>query len=70
VTCFAADLDALLAHRVPVRHRIRVRTTNLADGTSEFGTIFELYSQKVLYNNVTPEQAADQLMSEVQAAVR
>ncbi len=32
VACFEADLDALLAiHRVPVRHRIRVRTTNLAE---------------------------------------
>jgi hypothetical protein len=32
VGCFEADLDALLAiHRVPVRHRIRVRTTNLAE---------------------------------------
>src|SRR3977135_2588375 len=32
VTCFTDDLDALLAiHRVPVRHRIRVRTTNLAE---------------------------------------
>lgn len=32
VTCFQDDLDALLAiHRVPVRHRIRVRTTNLAE---------------------------------------
>jgi putative transposase len=31
VACFADDRDALLAiHRVPVRHRIRVRTTNLA----------------------------------------
>lgn len=30
--CFEDDLDALLAiHRVPVRHRIRVRTTNLAE---------------------------------------
>jgi hypothetical protein len=30
VACFSDDLDALLAiHRVPVRHRIRVRTTNL-----------------------------------------
>jgi transposase-like protein len=30
--CFQDDLDALLAvHRVPVRHRIRVRTTNLAE---------------------------------------
>ena len=30
VACFTDDLDALLAiHRVPVRHRIRVRTTNL-----------------------------------------
>jgi putative transposase len=32
VACFSNDLDALLAiHRVPVRHRIRVRTTNLAE---------------------------------------
>lgn len=32
VACFQDDLDALLAiHRVPVRHRIRVRTTNLAE---------------------------------------
>jgi putative transposase len=32
VACFSDDLDALLAiHRVPVRHRIRVRTTNLAE---------------------------------------
>ena len=32
MACFADDLDALLAiHRVPVRHRIRVRTTNLAE---------------------------------------
>ena len=32
VACFEDDLDALLAiHRVPVRHRIRVRTTNLAE---------------------------------------
>jgi putative transposase len=32
VGCFTDDLDALLAiHRVPVRHRIRVRTTNLAE---------------------------------------
>src|SRR5204863_2089721 len=32
VACFADNLDALLAiHRVPVRHRIRVRTTNLAE---------------------------------------
>jgi transposase-like protein len=32
VACFRDDLDALLAiHRVPVRHRIRVRTTNLAE---------------------------------------
>ena len=31
IACFTDDLDALLAiHRVPVRHRIRVRTTNLA----------------------------------------
>jgi transposase-like protein len=30
VACFTDDLDALLnIHRVPVRHRIRVRTTNL-----------------------------------------
>jgi transposase-like protein len=32
IACFSDDLDALLAiHRVPVRHRIRVRTTNLAE---------------------------------------
>jgi putative transposase len=32
VACFSDDLEALLAiHRVPVRHRIRVRTTNLAE---------------------------------------
>jgi putative transposase len=32
IACFTDDLDALLAiHRVPVRHRIRVRTTNLAE---------------------------------------
>jgi transposase-like protein len=32
ITCLEDDLDALLAiHRVPVRHRIRVRTTNLAE---------------------------------------
>jgi len=32
VACFRDDLDALLAiHRVPVRHRIRVRTTNLVE---------------------------------------
>ena len=36
VTCFQDDLDALLAiHRVPVRHRIRVRTTNLAERSFE-----------------------------------
>jgi transposase-like protein len=32
IACFTDDFDALLAiHRVPVRHRIRVRTTNLAE---------------------------------------
>lgn len=32
VACFTDDLEALLAiHRVPVRHRIRVRTTNLCE---------------------------------------
>jgi putative transposase len=32
VACFQDDLDALLTiHRVPARHRIRVRTTNLAE---------------------------------------
>lgn len=32
IASFTDDLDALLAiHRVPVRHRIRVRTTNLAE---------------------------------------
>jgi putative transposase len=36
VACFAEDRDALLAiHRVPVRHRIRVRTTNLAERSFE-----------------------------------
>jgi putative transposase len=32
IACFQDDREALLAiHRVPVRHRIRVRTTNLAE---------------------------------------
>jgi transposase-like protein len=32
IACFTDDLDALLArHHMPVRHRIRVRTTNLAE---------------------------------------
>lgn len=32
VACFRDDREALLAvHRVPVRHRVRVRTTNLAE---------------------------------------
>jgi transposase-like protein len=36
VACFAEDRDALLAiHCVPVRHRIRVRTTNLAERSFE-----------------------------------
>lgn len=36
VACFTDDLEALLAiHRVPVRHRIRVRTTNLAERSFE-----------------------------------
>jgi len=36
VGCFADDREALLAiHRVPVRHRIRVRTTNLAERSFE-----------------------------------
>jgi transposase-like protein len=36
MACFEDDLDALLAiHRVPVRHRIRVRTTNLAERSFE-----------------------------------
>src|SRR5918912_1087508 len=36
VACFSDDLEALLAiHRVPVRHRIRVRTTNLAERSFE-----------------------------------
>jgi putative transposase len=36
VACFTDDLDALLAiHKVPVRHRIRVRTTNLAERSFE-----------------------------------
>jgi putative transposase len=34
--CFEEDQEALLAiHRVPVRHRIRVRTTNLAERSFE-----------------------------------
>jgi transposase-like protein len=36
VACFEEDRAALLAmHRVPVRHRIRVRTTNLAERSFE-----------------------------------
>jgi transposase-like protein len=36
VACFSDDREALLAiHRVPVRHRIRVRTTNLAERSFE-----------------------------------
>lgn len=36
VACFHDDREALLAiHRVPVRHRIRVRTTNLAERSFE-----------------------------------
>jgi transposase-like protein len=36
VACFQDDLEAVLAiHRVPVRHRIRVRTTNLAERSFE-----------------------------------
>lgn len=36
VACFDDDREALLAvHRVPVRHRIRVRTTNLAERSFE-----------------------------------
>lgn len=36
IACFADDGEALLAiHRVPVRHRIRVRTTNLAERSFE-----------------------------------
>jgi putative transposase len=36
IACFADDREALLAvHRVPVRHRIRVRTTNLAERSFE-----------------------------------
>lgn len=36
VACFCDDLEALLnIHRVPVRHRIRVRTTNLAERSFE-----------------------------------
>jgi putative transposase len=32
MACFEEDLEALLAvHRVPARHRVRVRTTNLAE---------------------------------------
>lgn len=36
VACLEDDLDALLAiHKVPVRHRIFVRTTNLAERSFE-----------------------------------
>ncbi len=36
IACFADDREALLSiHRVPVRHRIRVRTTNLAERSFE-----------------------------------
>jgi len=36
VACFEEDREALLAiHKVPVRHRIRVRTTNLAEDSFE-----------------------------------
>ena len=36
VACFEDDLEALLAiHRIPVRHRINVRTTNLAERSFE-----------------------------------
>jgi len=36
VACFEDDREALLAiHRVPVRRRIRVRTTNLAERSVE-----------------------------------
>jgi putative transposase len=36
VACFTDDREALLAiHRVPVRHRIRVRTTDLAERSFE-----------------------------------
>jgi len=36
IACFADDREALLAiHRLPVRHRIRVRTTNLAERSFE-----------------------------------
>jgi transposase-like protein len=36
IACFEDDRDAMLAiHRVPVRHRIRVRTTNLAERSFE-----------------------------------
>lgn len=36
VACFTDDLEALLAiHRVPVRHRVNVRTTNLVERSFE-----------------------------------
>lgn len=36
VACFADDREAMLAiHRIPVRHRIRARTTNLAERSFE-----------------------------------
>jgi transposase-like protein len=58
VTCFTEDLEALLAiHRVPVRHRIRVRITNLA----ERSFAEERRRTKVIHR-LTDEQAAMKLV--------
>ena len=58
VACFEDDLDALLAiHRVPVRHRIRVRTTNLCERSFEE----ERRRSKVIPRLMT-EQAAMKLV--------
>jgi Transposase, Mutator family len=56
--CFQDDLDALLAiHRVPVRHRIRVRTTNLAERSSE-----EERRRTKVIPRLTDEKAAHKLV--------
>ena len=39
------------------------------EGASEFNGIFQRYTQEVLYKSLTPEQAAEQLISEVEAAL-
>jgi len=46
VACFEEDREALLAiQKVPVRHRIRVRTTNVAeDSFSRRASMYQGYS--------------------------